>query len=240
MSTEPIITVRDFSFSYALPSGKSLEVLNNISFSVNRGEFVSVIGPTGCGKTTLLSNIKGLLAEGKKVSMVFQNSSLFPWRTTGENIAYGLDIVGEQKEKKDSIVKKAIKLVGLTGFEDFYPSKLSGGMKQRVNLARALAVNPEIILMDEPFASLDAQTREVMQEEVLKIWAKQKKTVVFVTHQIAEAVYLSDRVIVLSKRPAQIKGSVEIYLNRPRTNGIRTSTKFVEYVRKLDKLLRYG
>ncbi|MDP2632249.1 MAG: ABC transporter ATP-binding protein [Candidatus Curtissbacteria bacterium] len=247
MSSQPIIIINNLSFSYALPSQKQLEVLKNITLSVDPGEFVSIIGPSGCGKTTLLMNIKRLLkgnegqisVDSNKISMVFQNSSLFPWRTVEENVAYGLEIKGGlTKTQKENTVKKHVKLVGLSGFEKFYPAKLSGGMKQRVNLARALAVDPDIILMDEPFASLDAQTRELMQEELLKIWTKQKKTVIFVTHQVSEAAYLSDRVIVLTKRPAAINASIDINLKRPRTNGLRTSKKFVDYEKQLNRLIR--
>lgn len=237
------IEIRNFSFDYPNKNGV-LSVLRKLSFEVKAGEFVSVIGPSGCGKTTLLLCISGLLSGGSgdilvngKIATVFQNSSLFPWRTAEGNIGYGLEIEGKGKVHRKNIVGKNIRLVGLEGFEKYHPRQLSGGMRQRVNLARALAVDPDIILMDEPFASLDAQSREQMQGELLKIWSKRKKTVIFVTHQIEEAVFLSDKVIVFSKRPAKVLRSVEISLKRPRTAGVRESIKFVEYERQLRKMM---
>ncbi len=234
------VEVKNFSFDYPNKNGV-LPVLENLSFEITPGEFVCLIGPSGCGKTTFLLNIAGLLPGGfgeittdGSVATVFQNSALFPWRTAEGNVAYGLEIAGKSKK---ATVAKNIKLVGLEGFEKYFPRQLSGGMKQRVNLARALAVDPDIILMDEPFASLDAQTREQMQDELLKIWAKDKKTVIFVTHQIEEAVFLSDRVIVFSGRPAKVLKSLEINLRRPRAAGIRESGKFVEYEKELRKLM---
>ncbi len=235
-----MLGIKDFSFSYQKGRKEQVDVLDSINLSVRNHEFLSIVGPSGCGKTTLLYSISGLVGGGdgeikfndtkhknryQNISTVFQENNLFPWRNVLGNVSYGLEIQG--KGKQDGFVKKLIRTVGLEGFEKFYPHQLSGGMKQRVNLARALATDPSLILMDEPFASLDYQTRELMQEELLKIWTKNKKTVIFVTHQINEAIYLSDRVVVFSKRPAKIKKIINVNLPRPRSLEIKTSKAFV-------------
>lgn len=242
--------IKDFSFSYGHFGGKSFSVLRDINFKLTEGEFVSIVGPSGCGKSTLLYCILGLLKynkgeillDGKLIlrpsqncSMVFQSHSLLPWRDTIDNILYGLQIQG--KRALFNRAKRLVNLVGLSGFEKFYPHQLSGGMQQRVNLARALATDPEVLLMDEPFASLDAQTRELMQAELLKIWQKSKKTVLFVTHQINEAIFLSDRVIVLSRRPATIKQVIDVNLPRPRSLEIKLSDKFIKTEKQIWKLI---
>ena len=207
---------------------KSLPVLRDLDFEVFDGELVSIVGPSGCGKSTFLNAVDGLirvtsgeiLVDGRAVSgpgpdraMVFQHDSLFPWRTVRENVMYGLDLQGrlarsERRERALALVE----LVGLTGFADHYPHELSGGMRQRVNIARALVMEPQLLLLDEPFAALDAQTREFMQVELLKILARAKTTALFVTHQINEAVFLSDRVVVFSARPAGIKDIIPVDL----------------------------
>src|SRR5688572_30879292 len=211
---------------------REIPALVDVSLSVQEGEFVAVVGPSGCGKTSLMNIVAGLLPydegsvsiDGKRVNgpgvdraVVFQHSSLLPWRTIAGNIRYGM----EMQRRFDSATMRSrtdhfVKLVGLSGFENHYPSELSGGMQQRVNLARALASDPAVLLMDEPFAALDAQTREYMQSELLKIWAQARKTVVFITHQINEAVYLADRVTVMSSRPGTVKGVFDIPFDRPR------------------------
>ena len=208
-----------------------LQVLQNIDLAVERGEFIAVVGPSGCGKTTFLRMVAGLepvssgtiLLDGQKLSgpggnrgFVFQNDSLLPWRTVLANALIGPEVMGQVGAKERQRTLDLLKLVGLGGFEGYYPRQLSGGMRQRVNLARALAIDPEILLMDEPFASLDAQTREIMQTELLRIWEQGRKTVLFVTHQIDEAVFLSDRVLVFARRPGRLQESVEIKLPRPR------------------------
>jgi NitT/TauT family transport system ATP-binding protein len=205
------------------------------------GEFVSIVGPSGCGKTTFLSVVDGLVAasagrilvDGQAVTrpgpdraMVFQEASLLPWRTVLGNVCYGLECLGTPRREREERAAHLMDLVGLSGFEHHYPYELSGGMQQRVNLARALLVDPKILLMDEPFASLDAQTRELMQEELLRIWLQAKKTVLFVTHQIDEAIYLSDRVLVFSSRPGRVKETIRVEIERPRPLGVKREPRF--------------
>jgi NitT/TauT family transport system ATP-binding protein len=229
-----------------------LQVLQNIDLAVERGEFIAVVGPSGCGKTTFLRMVAGLepvssgtiLLDGQKLSgpggnrgFVFQNDSLLPWRTVLSNALIGPEVMGQVGAKERQHTLDLLKLVGLGGFEEYYPRQLSGGMRQRVNLARALAIDPEVLLMDEPFASLDAQTREIMQTELLRIWEQGRKTVLFVTHQIDEAVFLSDRVLVFARRPGRVQESVEIKLPRPRELTIKRSSEFVAYVDRIWRLI---
>jgi NitT/TauT family transport system ATP-binding protein len=222
-----------------------LEVLSDIGVDVADGEFVSIVGPSGCGKTTFLRIVDGLepfdtgavSIGGRRVTkpgpdraFVFQADSLQPWRTVWSNAAIGLEIQGRLTASEREHLKGLLELVGLKGFEKFYPRQLSGGMRQRVNLARALAVHPEVLLMDEPFAALDAQTREIMQTELLRIWSAAKSTVLFITHQIDEAVYLSDRVLVFGRRPGRIQEDITIDLPRPREPSVKRTPQFSEYV----------
>lgn len=218
--------------------------LSDVSFSVNDGEFMAIVGPSGCGKTSLLNIVAGLLPyeegsvsiDGKRVSgpgidraVVFQQSSLLPWRTIARNVRYGMEL--QRRFDEASMQERTgyfIKLVGLSGFERHYPSELSGGMQQRVNLARALAADPTVLLMDEPFAALDAQTREFMQAELLKIWAKARKTVLFITHQINEAIYLADRVVVMSARPGRVKDVFAVPFDRPRSLSLKREPQFLQ------------
>ena len=210
---------------------KKIDVVNQISFEVYDNEFLVILGPGLCGKTVLLNMIAGIeqpdsgkiLLDGKnleeadsQIGMVFQKMALMPWKTVMENVEIGLKLAGMEKKKRRDICQKYIDLVGLQGFEGAYPSQLSGGMKQRVGIARAYAVNPRILVMDEPFGQLDAQTRYQMEDEILKIWEKEKRTVIFVTNNIEEALYLGDRIILLEKRPASIRETFEIALKRPR------------------------
>jgi NitT/TauT family transport system ATP-binding protein len=216
-------------------------VLQDVSFDVAAGEIVSVVGPSGCGKTTLLRSIAGLAppssgsvsVAGQEVTgppagvaVVFQHFGLFPWKTVFGNVAYGLLVSGMRRRDAEPRVRQLIRLVGLEGFEKSYPYQLSGGMQQRAGLARALAIEPRVLVMDEPFASLDAQTREVMQEELLRIWAQAKKTVLFITHQIDEAIYLSDRVVVFSGRPGKVKETIAVDMERPRPLGVKRQPRF--------------
>jgi NitT/TauT family transport system ATP-binding protein len=221
-----------------------LEVLSDIDVDVADGEFVSIVGPSGCGKTTFLRIVDGLeVFDGGSVSIdgrrvvkpgpdrafVFQADSLQPWRTVWSNAAIGLEIQGRLTSAERDHLRGLLELVGLKGFEKYYPRQLSGGMRQRVNLARALAVHPDVLLMDEPFAALDAQTREIMQTELLRIWSSARSTVLFITHQIDEAVYLSDRVLVFGRRPGRIQEDIRIDLPRPRDPSVKRTAQFTEY-----------
>jgi NitT/TauT family transport system ATP-binding protein len=229
-----------------------LEALRGIDVSVKTGEFISVVGPSGCGKTTFLRIVAGLepassggvLLDGQPLrgpghdrGFVFQNDSLLPWRNVLANALIGPEVSGGVTEKERQRTLDLLKLVGLGGFEKYYPRQLSGGMRQRVNLARALAIDPQVLLMDEPFAALDAQTREIMQTELLRIWEQGRKTVLFVTHQIDEAVFLSDRVLVFARRPGRLQESVRIELPRPRELDIKRKPEFVGYVDHIWRLI---
>ena len=223
--------------------------LADISFAVRPGEFVSIVGPSGCGKTTLLRVLAGVQqptqgsvrigsSDGGGPGVVFQESALLPWRTLLDNVALGLRAKGMSKRERHSVARELVELVGLSEFAERYPHELSGGMKQRVNLARALAIDPEVLLMDEPFASLDSQTRELMQEELLRIWDKTNKTVLFITHQIDEAVFLSDRVLIFSGRPGRVKETMSIDLERPRPLEVKRSPRFLGYLDGIWDLLK--
>jgi len=228
---------------YVERDGRQVLALSDVSLSVAEGEFVAIVGPSGCGKTTLLNIVAGLLryevgavaidgarVEGPGVdrAVVFQHASLLPWRTIAGNVRYGMEMHKRfDRPTMQQRTQDFIDLVGLTAFERHYPSELSGGMQQRVNLARALAADPMVLLMDEPFAALDAQTREHMQAELLKIWSGTRKTVLFITHQINEAVYLADRVVVMSPRPGRIKGVLDVPFERPRPLGVKRDPRFV-------------
>jgi NitT/TauT family transport system ATP-binding protein len=229
-----------------------LDVLHEIDVEVEEGEFISVVGPSGCGKTTFLRIVAGLekatagevRLDGEVVrkpgadrGFVFQADNLLPWRTVFANAIVGPEIGGRAGAEERKSTLDLLRLVGLAGFENYYPRQLSGGMRQRVNLARALAIDPKILLMDEPFSALDAQTREIMQMELLRIWEKGRKTALFVTHQIDEAVYLSDRVLVFARRPGRIREAVEIDLPRPRPLSIKRTAEFVRYVDRIWKLI---
>jgi NitT/TauT family transport system ATP-binding protein len=230
----------------------ALAALRGINLAVERGGFVSLVGPSGCGKTTLLRIVAGLeeasagevLLDGNRVTrpggdrgFVFQSDNLLPWRTVLANAMIGPEVAGRDDAAVRRRTLDLLKLVGLEGFENYFPRQLSGGMRQRVNLARALAVDPEILLMDEPFSALDAQTREIMQTELLRIWELGRKTVLFVTHQIDEAVFLSDRVLVLARRPGRLQESVDIALPRPRALAMKRTPEFVAYVDRIWRLI---
>jgi NitT/TauT family transport system ATP-binding protein len=229
-----------------------LHALQDINLQVDRGEFICVVGPSGCGKTTFLRIVAGLehatsgdvSLDGRVVhrpgtdrGFVFQSDSLLPWRTVFANAIIGREVAGHVGPAERRRTMELLKLVGLEGFENYHPRQLSGGMRQRVNLARALAIDPEILLMDEPFAALDAQTREIMQTELVRIWEEGRKTVLFVTHQIDEAVFLSDRVLVFARRPGRLRESVAIDLPRPRSLAIKRTPEFVRYVDHIWRLI---
>lgn len=224
MENKPILKVSNLSYYFLLEKKKHFDVLKEISFDVQEGEFLSIVGVSGCGKSTLLKIIAGLIKPNRgsieshsdQLAMVFQNFAIFPWLTVRENIEFGLKMKGVPQKERDVLATEKIKDVGLIGFEDKYPKALSGGMRQRVGLARALALNPKILLMDEPFSSLDTFTAEKLRSDLLGIWQKYKMTIVMVTHFVEEAIELSDKIIVLSKRPAIVKNQIEISLARPR------------------------
>ncbi|MEW5748235.1 MAG: ABC transporter ATP-binding protein [Candidatus Thermoplasmatota archaeon] len=218
---------------------REVVALDGLDFEVADAEFVCLLGPSGCGKTTVLRIVAGLematkgdvLVHGKKVvsagperGMVFQEFALFPWRTVRKNIEFGLEVRGVPEAERHALSSKLVDLVGLEGFEDAHPDELSGGMRQRVGIARALANEPTVLLMDEPFGSLDAQTRNLMQKELLRIWSATRKTVLFVTHSVDEAVFLADKIMVMTARPGRIRETIPVSLPRPRD---RTSAEFI-------------
>jgi NitT/TauT family transport system ATP-binding protein len=240
------LDAKDVVIEYYTPrTGRRVLAVDHLSLQIHDGEFLSICGPSGCGKTTFLNATDGLLPinggeirlDGKLITkpghdraMVFQHASLLPWRTVAKNVSYGLELRGQRGKEVRDRVQRFISLVGLEGFEEAYPHELSGGMQQRANLARALAADPEILLMDEPFAALDAQTREFMQQELLKVWNQTRKTVLFITHQIDEAIFLSDRVVVMSARPGRIKAIFDIDIPRPRTLHLKREPRFLQYL----------
>jgi NitT/TauT family transport system ATP-binding protein len=234
---------RNVSLTFRPPNRLPVRALQSFDIDVEEGEFLSIVGPSGCGKSTFLNIVLGLIkpdsgdlllhgqhikGPGTDRAMVFQEFGLLPWRTVAHNVELGLELKRLPAEKRHAIAARLIELVGLSGFEAHYPHELSGGMKQRVGLARALATDPGVLLMDEPFAALDAQTRDLMQAELLRIWREARKTVLFVTHQIDEAIYLSDRVMVMSKRPGRAKKIFAVDLPRPRQYEMRVTPEFNE------------
>lgn len=237
----PYIQARNVVLTFRPKNRDPVTALQGLNLEVSHGEFLSVVGPSGCGKSTFLNVLLGLLKPdqgdlqlgGKKITgpgyeraMVFQEFGLLPWRTVLANVELGAELKGVPASIRRGRASELVHLVGLTGFETHYPHELSGGMKQRVGLARALATDPEVLLMDEPFAALDAQTRDLMQMELLQIWDRTKKTVIFVTHSIEEAAYLSDRVVVMTSRPGRAKKVLDIKLPRPRDYEMRLSPDF--------------
>ena len=227
--------------------------LSDIDFEVRDNEFVTVIGPSGCGKTTLLRIIAGLIpyqqgevsidsrpitGPGPERAVVFQNFALMPWADVLGNVTFGLEVRGKSKRESEDRARELIKLVGLEGFERRLPKELSGGMQQRVGLARALAVKPRILLMDEPFGALDEHTRRLLQEQLLQLWERERKTVVFITHSMEEAVMLGDRVMLMTPRPGKVKEMIEVPLKRPRSRDVEKSPAFVEIKEYLWENLR--
>jgi NitT/TauT family transport system ATP-binding protein len=232
--------------------GSEVQALQDIDLSIEDGQFVSLVGASGCGKSTLLRLVDGLIApsngavrlDGKAVlgpgtdrALVFQQDRLLPWRTIERNITLGLEFQGTSRSECRDTARRLLQLVGIPKFADAYPHELSGGMRQRANIARALAVDPDVLLMDEPFAALDGQTREIMQAELIRIWQQSRKTVLFVTHQIDEAVLLSDRIIVLTARPGRVKADIAVDLPRPRALATKRSPEFVAYIDQVWRLI---
>ncbi|TIT37856.1 MAG: ABC transporter ATP-binding protein [Mesorhizobium sp.] len=257
------IVVNDISKTFQLKPGQfvtvdgeasdRVTVLDGVDLAIRKGEFITLVGPSGSGKSVLLDIIGGLRQatggevqlDGRRITKpdpktgyVFQQYALFPWRTALANIEYALEVRGVAKAERTATARHLLSLFGLAGFEDRFPNQLSGGMQQRVAIARALASNPEVLLMDEPFAALDQQTRELLQGELLRIWGKIKTTVIFVTHSIDEAIFLADRVVVMTARPGAVKEIIDIDLPRPRDGDIRASTEFNLYRARVWDVLR--
>lgn len=245
-----MLKIKSISKSYE--DGDEVEVIKNLNLNVKEKDFIVLVGPSGCGKTTLLKCIAGLtnfkngeiILNDKKVNnpnkyvgMVFQDFSLFPWLTVKENIEFGLKISNVSKKEREKIVEYYLKITELKEFENMYPKSLSGGMKQKVAIARTLANNPKVILMDEPFGSLDNITRSKMQEFLIKIWEKENKTIIFVTHDVEEAIFLGNEVYVLSKRPAKLIKEFKILFKRPRQHKLKSSKEFFDLKNRITKLL---
>ena len=244
------IMLKDIGMVYRTNDGRDVTALTGVTLDIEKGEFVSLVGPSGCGKTTLLRIIADLLTPSsgdikisgesphdarlkRKYGIVFQSAVLYEWRTVKKNIMLPLEIMHVPQKEQNERAEKMLELVGLTEFANHYPHQLSGGMQQRVGIARALAIQPEILLMDEPFSALDEFTREKLHVDLLKIWRKTNKTIVFVTHNIQESVFLSDKVCVLSPHPGRLSAVVDIDLPRPRTMEMKNTPEFTELVAKV-------
>jgi len=247
---QPKLEVSHLSKNYS-----SLPVLDDVSFAVADLEFVAIVGPSGCGKSTFLRIVNGLvepdtgeiqingervIGPGRGRGMVFQGFDLLPWRTAIDNVELGLEIMNISRRERRERAQLWIKRVGLVGFENAYPHQLSGGMQQRVGIARALAIEPEVLLMDEPFGALDVQTRDLLQDELLAIWQRDRKTVLFVTHSIEEAIYLADRVLIFSPRPARIERILPVPFARPRNEELKASPEFVALRSEIWQSLKQG
>ncbi len=250
------LEVQGVNKSFRKPDGDIMPVVQDLSLQVANLEFLALLGPSGCGKSTLLRIVDGLipcdagriLLDGKDVTgipgqgrgMVFQTFDLFPWRTALGNVEFGLEIKGVPAAERRERARHYLDLVGLTGFEDSYPHQLSGGMQQRVGIARAFAIQPEVLLMDEPFGALDVQTRDLLQDELLRIWEQEQKTVLFVTHGIEEAIYLADRIVLFSPRPMRVERTIPVPLARPRQESMKTEPAFLGLRREIWEILKKG
>jgi NitT/TauT family transport system ATP-binding protein len=248
----PKIQIENLDFSYSIAQEKPLNILDQLSLSVYDREFLTIVGASGCGKSTLLNIIAGLLPpgsgkayiDGQEIrrpgpdrTMVFQDDAVFPWYTVYQNVEYGLKISKVPNPARDQQVKHVLDQVGLTGCEDMYPRQLSGGMRKRVDVARAIVTRPEVLLMDEPFAALDVLTKQHLQEQFLKIWNDNRITVIFVTHDLEEALYLADRVVVMSSHPGRIARIVNVPFERPREKDVKTTLEFQSMRRELSYVL---
>ncbi|MDR1605046.1 MAG: ABC transporter ATP-binding protein [Gracilibacteraceae bacterium] len=252
IETDYRIVAKDIGLVYKIKSVKKKEgkktliALENVNLEVGKGEFFSLVGPSGCGKSTFLYILAGLIKKsagaiyinGREIigpdldrGIIMQQYALFPWRTIRKNVEFGLEVKGVKKKEREKLAREFIELVGLSEFTDRYPNELSGGMKQRVAIARSLAYDPDVLLMDEPFAAVDEQTREKLHDELLRIWEKTRKTIIFVTHSIDEAVFLADRVAVMTSSPGTIKGIITIDIDRPRESGQVKSTQAFSVLR---------
>jgi NitT/TauT family transport system ATP-binding protein len=247
-----LVDVRNLRVVFGSESNKTIAV-DDVSFTVQPGEFVSMIGPSGCGKSTLLSIVAGFInpttgsakLDGKTITrpgpergVVFQQYSLFPWLSVRKNVEFGLKMAGVDRGKRETTARSLLGLAGLLGFENHYPDQLSGGMKQRIGIVRALATSPQVLLMDEPFGALDTQTRVVMQEILTNIWQQFRISVLFITHDIEESIFLSDRIYVMTARPGRIKAEIKVPLPRPRTPDMTDTPEFTRLVHELKGLIR--
>jgi NitT/TauT family transport system ATP-binding protein len=252
---QPKLEINELTKSFSRGRGDVVPVLDHVSFSVADLEFVAIVGPSGCGKSTFLRIVNGLIpadsgtiridghavtGPGHGLGMVFQSFDLFPWRTALGNVEFGMEMMNVPRGECGQRAQRWIELVGLNGFEHAYPHELSGGMQQRVGIARALAIEPEVLLMDEPFGALDVQTRDLLQDELLAIWQRERKTVLFVTHSIEEAIYLADRVVLLTPRPARVERVLDVPFGRPRTEDVKSDPTFVELRREIWQSLKQG
>jgi len=243
------IKIENVEKTFKSQEGFEVRAIEKVDMDIDRNEFICIVGPSGCGKSTLLRIIAGLegtsagevhycdkkiTGPSREIGMVFQNYSLLPWRTVIDNIGLGLEFAGKPKEEREAISRHFIDMIGMTEFEKAFPYELSGGMQQRVAIARALANDPDVLLMDEPFGALDAYTRILLQRELLKIWERNKKTILFVTHSVDEAVYLSDRIVVMTSKPGKIKEIIDVDIERPRD---RANPKYGELTAKLLNML---
>ncbi len=246
------IDIRDMRVVFGA-NGNAVEAVSNVSFTVQPGEFVSLIGPSGCGKSTLLNIVAGFVeptngfvkVDGVPVKgpsanrgVVFQQYSLFPWLTVRQNVEFGLRMQGMLSGQRETSARTLLGLAGLIAFENHYPDQLSGGMKQRVGIVRALATSPQVLLMDEPFGALDSQTRVVMQEILTNMWQQFRISVLFITHDIEESIFLSDRIFVMTARPGRIKAEIPVPLPRPRTPEMTATPAFIALVQRLKALIR--
>ncbi|MCC7447023.1 MAG: ABC transporter ATP-binding protein [Anaerolineae bacterium] len=246
MSMKPKLQLRDITMTFRTRRGGQVTAVDDLSLDVADREFISIVGPSGCGKSTLLRVVAGLvnpaggdvLLDGRQITgpgadrgMVFQSYTLFPWLTVQGNVEFGPRLKGLPGSERAALAREYLSMVGLQGFENSYPKELSGGMMQRVAIARALANDPEVLLMDEPFGALDAQTRVIMQELLVNLWQRTPKTILFVTHDIDEALFLSDRVYIMTARPGRIKQTLDVHLPRPRTFDMITEPAFIEQKR---------
>jgi NitT/TauT family transport system ATP-binding protein len=256
-STAPLpkLEVTHLTKGYPRAHGGIVPVLDDISLAVANLEFVAILGSSGCGKSTFLRIVNGLIpadsgeiridgrlieGSGHGRGMVFQSFDLFPWRTALGNVEFGLQMAGVPRHERRERAQQWIERVGLAGFETAYPHQLSGGMQQRVGIARALAIDPEVLLMDEPFGALDVQTRDLMQDELLAIWQTDRKTVLFVTHSIEEAIYLADRVLIFTPRPARVERVIQVAFPRPRVESLKAHSDFVELRQEIWVSLKQG
>ena len=249
----PLLSAQNVAVHYQMKrTQQGLTALARFNLTVSPGEFMCLVGPSGCGKTTFLNVVAGLIpasegrvllagheitGTGRDRAVVFQSPALFPWRSVWRNVAYGLELQGVPREEARTRAQDYIDLVGLSGFEESYPNELSGGMQQRVNLARALVIRPQLLLLDEPLAQLDAQTREQMQDELQRIWMETRHTALFVTHQIEEALFLADRVVVFSARPGRVRQVVTVDLPRPRSLRVKRTPEFLVLEEQIWSLL---